>query len=69
MNKKIALIFGSAGQDGSLMTLYLLKNGYKIYALSQSKKFINLKSNIIYYSLLCYKSYILYTIHILYIIY
>ena len=44
MNKKIALIFGSAGQDGSLMTLYLLKNGYKTYALSQSNKFTNLKS-------------------------
>ena len=42
MNKKIALIFGSAGQDGSLMTLHLLKNGYKTYALSQSNKFTNL---------------------------
>ena len=41
--KKIALIFGSAGQDGSLMTIYLLRIGYKIYALSQSKKFTNLR--------------------------
>ena len=37
MSKKISLIFGAAGQDGSLMTRYLLKKNYDVYALSQSK--------------------------------
>ena len=37
MSKKISLIFGAAGQDGSLMTRYLLKKNYNVYALSQSK--------------------------------
>lgn len=42
--KKIAIIFGAAGQDGTLMTLLLLQKGYKVFALSQSKKFSNLKN-------------------------
>ena len=37
MSKKICLIFGSAGQDGSLMTRYLLKKNYTVYALYQTK--------------------------------
>jgi GDPmannose 4,6-dehydratase len=42
LNKKICLIFGAAGQDGSLMTRYLLKKGYIVYALYQTKN-LNLK--------------------------
>lgn len=42
MNKKICLIFGSAGQDGSLMTRYLLNKNYTVYALYQTKN-LNLK--------------------------
>ena len=42
LNKKICLIFGAAGQDGSLMTRHLLKKGYIVYALYQ-KKNLNLK--------------------------
>ena len=43
LNKKICLIFGAAGQDGSLMTRHLLKKNYTVYALYQTKNF-NLKS-------------------------
>lgn len=39
--KKIAVIFGAAGQDGTLMTFLLLKKNYKIYALSQTSTFSN----------------------------
>ena len=42
MSKKICLIFGTAGQDGSLMTRYLLKKNYTVYALYQTKN-LNLK--------------------------
>lgn len=42
LNKKICLIFGAAGQDGSLMTRHLLKKNYTVYALYQ-KKNLNLK--------------------------
>ena len=41
-NKKICIIFGAAGQDGSLMTRYLLNKNYTVYALYQ-KKNLNLK--------------------------
>ncbi len=42
LNKKICLIFGAAGQDGSIMTRYLLKKNYTVYALYQTKRW-NLK--------------------------
>lgn len=40
--KKVAIIFGAAGQDGTLMTFLLLKKNYKIYALAQTAAFSNL---------------------------
>ena len=40
--KKIALVFGSTGQDGTLMCSLLLKKKYKVYALSQKSLFKNL---------------------------
>ena len=40
--KKVAIIFGAAGQDGTLMTFLLLKKNYKIYALAQTATFSNL---------------------------
>ena len=40
LNKKICLIFGAAGQDGSLMTRHLLKKNYTVYALYQKNNFI-----------------------------
>lgn len=44
MTEKIVVIFGAAGQDGSLACKYHLKRDYKIYALSQTNTFLNLKS-------------------------
>ena len=43
MKNKIAIIFGSTGQDGTLMTSLLLKKNYKVFALSQKNNFTNLK--------------------------
>jgi GDPmannose 4,6-dehydratase len=42
MEKKVALIFGGSGQDGTLMSELLLRKGYKVYSISRS-----LKKNII----------------------
>ena len=42
LNKKICMVFGAAGQDGSLMTRYLLSKNYTVYALYQTKN-LNLK--------------------------
>jgi GDPmannose 4,6-dehydratase len=42
--KKIAIVFGAAGQDGTLMTFLLLKKNYKVYALSQTSSFSNLRN-------------------------
>ena len=39
--KETAIIFGAAGQDGTLMSLLLLKKGYRVFALSQTRKFSN----------------------------
>ena len=36
MKKKISLIFGASGQDGSLMANLLKKKGYKVLAISRS---------------------------------
>ena len=38
MKKKISLIFGASGQDGSLMASLLKKKGYKVLAISRSGK-------------------------------
>ena len=43
MKNKIAIIFGSTGQDGTLMTSLLLKKNYKVFALSQKNNFTSLK--------------------------
>ena len=43
MNKKIALIFGSSGQDGSLMCKTLLKKNYIVYAASRGGNFLSHK--------------------------
>ena len=44
MKKKTAIIFGSTGQDGTLMTNLLLKKNYRVIALSQSNKFTNIRN-------------------------
>ena len=43
MKKKISLIFGASGQDGSLMANLLINKGYKVLAISRSggKKNLN----------------------------
>jgi len=41
--KKIALIFGSSGQDGSLMCRLLIKKKFKVYAISQRNIYKNIK--------------------------
>ena len=40
-NKKIALIFGITGQDGSYLTKLLIKKGYEVFGVSRKKKIIN----------------------------
>lgn len=45
-NKKIVLIFGISGQDGSLLAEYLLKKSYKVIGISRKNSsigFLNLK--------------------------
>ena len=37
-NKKIALIFGITGQDGSYLTKLLIKKGYEVFGVSRKKK-------------------------------
>ena len=41
MKKKIALIFGITGQDGSYLASYLLKKKYKLIGISRKRKQIN----------------------------
>ena len=36
MTKKIALIFGGLGQNGYLLTKFLIKKKYKIYSIIKS---------------------------------
>ena len=43
MKKKISLIFGASGQDGSLMANLLKKKGYKVLAISRSGEKKNFK--------------------------
>lgn len=43
MKNKIAIVFGSTGQDGTLMSSFLLKKKYKVFALSQKNNFKRLK--------------------------
>jgi GDPmannose 4,6-dehydratase len=45
MKKKVALIFGGSGQDGTLMSELLLQKGYKVYSISRSIKKDQNKSN------------------------
>jgi GDPmannose 4,6-dehydratase len=46
MKKKVALIFGGSGQDGTLMSELLVQKGYKVYSISRlSKKNINKKKH------------------------
>ena len=48
MEKKVALIFGGSGQDGTLMSELLLRKGYKVYSISRSlKKYIEKKNMIL----------------------
>jgi|694.fasta_scaffold87107_3 GDPmannose 4,6-dehydratase len=50
MKKKVALIFGGSGQDGTLMSELLVQKGYKVYSISRLlKKNINKKKNTIIY--------------------
>lgn len=41
MKKKIALIFGGSGQDGTFLSYILLKKNYKVICVSRRKKKIN----------------------------
>jgi GDPmannose 4,6-dehydratase len=41
MKKKIALIFGITGQDGSYLTELLLKKGYTVHGVKRRSSSIN----------------------------
>ena len=41
MNKKIALIFGVTGQDGSYLSRLLLKKNYRVYGVKRKTSLIN----------------------------
>ena len=43
MKKKIALIVGISGQDGSLLAKFLLSKNYVVYGTSRFKSLKNLK--------------------------
>ena len=43
MKKKIALITGITGQDGSYLAEYLLKKNYKIYGIKRRSSSFNTK--------------------------
>jgi len=50
MKKKVALVFGGSGQDGTLMSELLVQKGYKVYSISRlSKKNTNKKKHSIIY--------------------
>ena len=40
-NKKVALIFGVTGQDGSYLSKFLLKKGYKVHGIKRRSSSIN----------------------------
>jgi len=41
MNKKIALIFGVTGQDGSYLSEFLIKKGYKVHGVKRRSSSLN----------------------------
>jgi len=41
MNKKIALIFGITGQDGSYLTEFLIKKGYLVHGVKRRSSSLN----------------------------
>ena len=41
MKKKIALIFGITGQDGSYLTEFLIKKGYLVHGIKRRSSLIN----------------------------
>ena len=41
MKKKIALIFGVTGQDGSYLSEYLLKKNYKVHGVKRKSSLLN----------------------------
>ena len=41
MKKKIALIFGVTGQDGSYLAKFLLKKNYKVHGIKRRSSSIN----------------------------
>ena len=43
MNKKIALIFGVTGQDGSYLSSFLIKKGYLVHGVKRRSSSINTK--------------------------
>ena len=43
MKKKIAIIFGISGQDGSLLAKFLIKKNYIVYGTSRFAALVNLK--------------------------
>jgi GDPmannose 4,6-dehydratase len=58
MKKKIAVIFGGSGQDGTLMAEILIQNGYFVYSVSRisnKKNIRNISSQIKYVKINYYK--------------
>ena len=41
MKKKIALIFGITGQDGSYLTEFLIKKGYLVHGVKRRSSSLN----------------------------